>query len=105
MSKYDEIIKDLPDASQRVLKEVINQIEQVEEELATLSTLPKIRISKTNPTKQEITPAHKAYRDYLNLYMNLMKIILSELHKNNIDDDSDLLNILSQFGDDKYEQR
>lgn len=105
MSKYDEIIKDLPDASQKVLKEVIKQIEQVEEELNTLSTLPKLRISKQNPAKQEITPAHKAYKDYLNLYMNLTKIILSELHKNNVNDEDDLLGLLSQFGDDEYEHR
>lgn len=54
---------------------LINDMVYLESQLDQLRSLPKIRIDETNPAKQKPTPASKLYKEYLQQYVNVVKVV------------------------------
>jgi hypothetical protein len=48
----------------------------LEEQLDELRELPKIKIHPTDKTKQKTTPAAKLYKEYLQQYTNIVRILM-----------------------------
>ena len=67
-----ELIKQNPAASP-----LIDEILYLENQLDTLRKLPKIRVNPNNPEQQKITPAAKLYKEYLQQYLNALKLLLN----------------------------
>ena len=67
-----ELIKENPVASP-----LIDEVLYLENQLDTLRKLPKIRVNPNNPEQQKITPAAKLYKEYLQQYLNALKLLLN----------------------------
>lgn len=66
-----ELIKENPAAVP-----LIDEVLYLENQLDTLRKLPKIRVNPNNPEQQKITPAAKLYKEYLQQYLNSLKLLL-----------------------------
>lgn len=63
---------------------LIDKIICLEEQLEVLEKLPKIRVSAKNPAMQKTTPAAKLYKEYLQQYLNAIRL-LERLSGNDVD--------------------
>lgn len=69
---------------------LVDEMVYLENELDKLRGLPKIRIHPTNPARQEATPAAKLYREYLQQYTNIVRILMKVTGVEDIEEDSPL---------------
>ena len=82
MGRRDELTQILKDNT--AAAPLIEEILYLENQLDALRALPKIRVNPDNPEQQKITPAAKLYKEYLQQYLNALKLLLVMDH-----DDSD----------------
>ena len=73
MDRKEELLKVIE--NDPALIPLINDMVYLENELDKLRDLPKIRIHPDDPSKQKITPAAKVYKEYLQQYTNIVRII------------------------------
>lgn len=59
----------------RLLEPAIEEFVHLEEELSRLRGLPFIRTNPDNPAQQKTTPAARLYRELLQQYTNVLKIL------------------------------
>lgn len=69
---------------------LVNDMIYLEEQLEYLQTLPKIRIHPDDPSKQKATPAAKLYKELLQQYTNIVKVMLRATGSEDIEEDSPL---------------
>lgn len=55
---------------------LITDMVYLEGQLDELRELPKIKIHPSDPTKQKTTPAAKLYKEYLQQYTNIVRILM-----------------------------
>lgn len=85
-NRRDELIKILNDANNSVVSPLIDEILYLEYQLNFLRGLPKIRINPADNSQQKTTPAAKLYKEYLQQYLNAIKL-LSNVTNTDIDTD------------------
>ena len=73
-----------------ILVPSVEKLVYLEEELDRLQKMPKYKVHPNDPTKQKILPAAKLYKEYLQQYNNLLKIILRATGTCAEDDESPL---------------
>lgn len=61
---------------------IIDELLFLEEQLTALKKLPFLKVHPQNPDLQKATPAAKQYKELLQQYTNIIKV----LNKNNTDD-------------------
>lgn len=81
MSRRDEIIAIIPDESLELVKSVIDDVVFLEERLTELKKLPFIQVHPTKPELQRSTPASKQYKEFLQQYINCIKVIEYVIYK------------------------
>lgn len=59
-----------------VLVPLIDEVIELEEQLNYLRKLPKIKVHPKDPTKQKATPAAKLYKESLQQYTNIIRILM-----------------------------
>lgn len=69
---------------------LIDKAIELEEELDRLHGLPKIKVDPDNPERQKITPAAKLYKDFLQAYTNVMKVLIHASGRDEAEEDSPL---------------
>lgn len=69
---------------------VIENVVYLETVLNDLRQQPKIKIHPTDPTKQKVLPAAKLYKEYMQQYLNAVKILLHAAGKDGAEEDSPL---------------
>lgn len=69
---------------------VIDNVLYLEDVLKDLQTKPKIKYHPTDPTKQKLLPAAKLYKEYMQQYLNCIKILLRAAGKDGTDEESPL---------------
>lgn len=69
---------------------LIEEAVYLEGELDYLRTLPKIKIHPTDKTKQKPTPAAKLYRELLQQYTNIIKVLLKVSGSDEAEEESPL---------------
>ena len=84
MNRRDELMKVLNDANNSVVSPLIDEIIYLEDQLNYLRDLPKIRVNPADKSQQKITPAAKLYKEYLQQYLNAIKL-LSGVTKTDVD--------------------
>lgn len=84
--RRSELLKILNDANNSVVSPLIDEILYLEEQLNFLRGLPKIRVNPADNSQQKITPAAKLYKEYLQQYLNAIKL-LSGVTNTDIDTD------------------
>ena len=77
-------MKVLNDANNSVVSPLIDEILYLEDQLNYLRDLPKIRVNPADKSQQKITPAAKLYKEYLQQYLNAIKL-LSVVTKTDVD--------------------
>ena len=81
MSRRDELIKLISDDSLELVSDVIDEVIFLEDKLEELKKLPFIEINPKNPTKQRNTPAAKMYKEFLQQYINCVKLIEGVIYR------------------------
>ena len=60
----------------KLLIPLVSDMVTLEEQLEYLRTLPKIKVHPKDPTKQKATPAAKLYKEALQQYTNILRILM-----------------------------
>lgn len=81
MSRYDELVAIIPEESLDLVKSVIDDVVFLEERLTELKELPFIEVNPKNSMKQRSTPASKLYKEFLQQYINCIKMIEYVIYK------------------------
>jgi hypothetical protein len=79
---------------------LINDMVYLENQLDQLRALPKIRVDEENPAKQKSTPASKMYKEYLQQYVNVVKVVQKAAGPDGSEADSPLRAWIREHGDD-----
>ena len=81
MNRRDELIAIIPDESMELVTSVIDDVVFLENRLTELKKLPFIEVNPKNPMKQRSTPASKLYKEFLQQYINCIKMIEYVIYK------------------------
>lgn len=81
MSRRDELISIVPPDSLELVKSVIDDLLFLEERLEALKKLPFIQVNPNNPMQQRSTPAAKQYKEFLQQYINCVKVIEAVIYR------------------------
>ena len=60
----------------KLLIPLVSDMVNLEEQLEYLRTLPMIKVHPKDPTKQKATPAAKLYKESLQQYTNILRILM-----------------------------
>lgn len=77
MTRKENLIKALEGADLVLIQNVADEVVFVEEQLQELKKLPFIKVNPENPLQQKATPAAKQYKEFLQQYNNLIKLLFS----------------------------
>lgn len=89
VSRREELLQLFEDGPQ-LLDPLISEAVYLEEQLDYLRDLPKIRVNPKDPSMQKATPAAKLYKEYLQQYVNVMKVLLNKTTEEGESEDSPL---------------
>ncbi len=81
MSRRDELISIVPEDSLELVTSVIDDVVFLEERLTELKKLPFIQVNPKNPMQQRSTPASKQYKEFLQQYINAVKMIEGVIYR------------------------
>lgn len=81
MSRRDELINIIPEDSLELVISVIDDVVFLEGRLEELKKLPFIQVHPTKPELQRSTPAAKQYKEFLQQYINCIKMIEYVIYK------------------------
>lgn len=94
MSRKEELLK-LIDNNTALLP-LVDEMVYLEEQLDYYRSLPKIKVHPTDPSKQKATPAAKLYKEYLQQYTNVVKILLRATETDQNEEESPLRKWMNQ---------
>lgn len=69
----------MDERQQKLVDRMLDEVVHIEDELKYLKSLPPIRVHPRDPSRQEMTPAGKLYKDMTAQYMNAIRILNSIL--------------------------
>ena len=77
MARYDDLMAAVcqTDDDRTIFGPIVHKAVLLEEKLEYLESLPHIVVHPTDPTKQKTTPAHKQYKELLQQYGNIIRIL------------------------------
>ena len=81
MTRREELVKIIPEDSLELVSSVIDDIVFLEEKLEELKKLPFIQVNPSNTMQQRSTPAAKQYKEFLQQYINCVKVIESIIYR------------------------
>lgn len=81
MSRKDELIAIIPEDALDLVGEMIDEVIFLEEKLEELKKLPFIQVNPKNSMQQRNTPASKMYKEFLQQYINCIKMIEYIIYK------------------------
>lgn len=81
MDRREELVKIVPAESLELVSSVIDDVVFLEERLTELKKLPFIEVNPKNPMKQRTTPAAKQYKEFLQQYINCVKMIEAVIYR------------------------
>lgn len=99
--KLKNLFQDIEEEQKIIIDQLIDEVVFLEERLNNLRKLPTIRVNKKNPAMQEITPAGKQYKEYMQTYINSIKVLQTTLYRAGETGESPLLKALKEFDIDE----
>ena len=97
MSRLEELLKVINHDITYI--PLINEMVYLEEQLDELRALPKIKVHPEDPTKQKTTPAAKLYKEYLQQYTNIVRILMKVTGADESDEESPLRKWMNEHTD------
>lgn len=73
-----------------LLGHVVGEMLELEKQMDYLRTLPKIKVHPNDPSRQRATPAAKLYKESLQQYTNIIRILMRATGTDIEDDESPL---------------
>lgn len=98
--RLKEIFQNVDKNKRDVIEPLLDDVVFIEERLRELRKLPMIRVHPKNPARQETTPAGKQYKEYMQSYLNALKVLQKTLIFAGEGDESPLMKALREFEDD-----
>lgn len=80
-NRREELVKIIPEESLELVTSVIDDVIFLEERLEELKKLPFIQINPKNSMQQRSTPAAKQYKEFLQQYINCIKVIEAVIYR------------------------
>lgn len=74
-----KVVDGLDETSRKVVAPVVTDILFIEKQLDELRKLPFISVNPRNPVQQRITPAAKQYKELMQTYAGLLKLLLGSM--------------------------
>ena len=90
MTRKESLIKALEGADMVLIENVIDEVIFLEKQLKALKKLPFIKVNPDNPAQQRATPAQKQYKELLQQYNNMIKLLFAASGQNESDSESPL---------------
>lgn len=90
MEKYEELLAAFEKADPNnliLVKNTISEMVFIETKLEYLKTLPFIKVHKEKPELQKATPAAKQYKELMQNYLYMTKILVALINKINFEED------------------
>lgn len=81
MTRTEEILELVPEDSRELVKEVAEEAAYLETRLTELKQLPFIQVHPKQPALQRATPAAKQYKEFLQQYVNCIKVIEAVIYR------------------------
>lgn len=78
---------------------LVDEMVYLEEQLDELRVLPKIMVHPKNKSIQKTTPAAKLYREYLQQYTNIVRILMKVTGVEDAEEDSPLRKWLNEHNE------
>lgn len=75
MERKEELLKLVNDSNRTTVLPLIDKMLFLENQLEQLEKLPMIKVNPENPMQQKSTPASKLYKEFLQQYTNVVKLI------------------------------
>lgn len=69
---------------------LVTEMVYLENQLDELRELPKIKVHPTDKSKQKTTPAAKLYKEYLQQYTNIVRILMKATGADETEEESPL---------------
>lgn len=91
MERKEQLLRYLceDDSDRLILEPIVENFIFLENRMDDLRKLPFIKVHPKNPGMQKVTPAAKQYKEFLQQYTNIVKI-LEKANKNDSQEDSPL---------------
>lgn len=90
MDRREELLKLAKDSNSSTVVPLIDKMLFIEGQLEKLEKLPMIKVNPNNPEQQKTTPAAKLYKEFLQQYTNIIKVISHATSTDNDEEDSPL---------------
>ena len=81
MARRDELVNIVPAESLELVSNVLDDIIFLEARLEELRKLPFIEVNSKNPMQQRATPAAKQYKEFLQQYINCVKMVEGVIYR------------------------
>ena len=88
MTRKEELLKLLNNDITYV--PLVTEMVYLEDQLDELRELPKIKVHPEDRTRQKTTPAAKLYKEYLQQYTNIVRILMKATGADETEEDSPL---------------
>lgn len=75
LERKEELMKLVNDSNRTTILPLIDQMIYLENQLDYYRTLPMIKVNPENTMQQKATPAAKLYKEFLQQYTNVVKVI------------------------------
>lgn len=97
IEQLQEITSKLDKDQQAIIQPLLGEITFMEKRLDELRRLPHLRIHPKDPSRQQVTPAGKQYKETMQAYLNAIKVIMTALKRNDTSAADELLTKLQEF--------
>lgn len=81
MDRLNSLLSLIPEEAKELTTDVVKEIIFLEGKLNSLKELPFIKVNPNNPEQQKNTPAAKMYKEFLQQYINCIKVIEGIIYK------------------------
>lgn len=101
MNRLEELkglFETVEEDKQKLAQQLIEEAEFIEVRLQELRKLPFIKVHPDDPERQKRTEASKLYKEHIQSYCNVIKILNSILQKNSIEDTDEFDQFSNEFG-------
>ena len=101
MTRLEELkglFETVEEDKQKLAQQLIEEAEFLEGRLAELRKLPFIKVHPDDPQRQKRTEASKLYKEHIQSYCNVIKILNSILQKNSIEESDEFDEFIAGFG-------
>ena len=88
--RKNELLKYVCPNGDAALEQTIDEFLFIENQLIELKKLPFIKIHPKDPTRQKTTPAAKLYKELLQQYTNILKVLMRITGTDEADEESPL---------------